>query len=83
MSKDDQLSPDAFSALRERFQQQSRTAQAYYTAMHAARALCGSDAAADAWMHAPLAAFDGQTPAQLIGAGREDAVLAHLRALGA
>lgn len=78
MAHDDSLSPDAFAALQARFQQQSRKAQAYYTLMHAASQRVGGDAAADTWMNTPLAAFAGQTPAQLAGAGREDAVLAHI-----
>jgi len=81
MSQDEQLSPDAFSALRDRFQQQSRKAQAYYTVMHAVRGRLGGDDAADAWMNAPLPAFDGKTPAELVGAGREEDVLAHVRGL--
>jgi len=83
MNQDDSLSPDAFAALQARFQQQSRKAQAYYTVMHEAGKVLGSDAAADAWMNAPLAALDGQTPAQLVGAGRADDVLAHVRTLKA
>lgn len=81
MSNDEQLSPDAFAALRARFQQQSRKAQAYYTVMHEAGKVLGGDAAADAWMNAALPAFGGQTPAQLVGAGREEEVLAHVRML--
>nr|AGU11962.1 hypothetical protein [uncultured organism] len=81
MSKDEQVSPDAFAALRARFQQQSRKAQAYYTVMHEAGKVLGGETAADAWMNAPLAALDGQTPAQLVGAGREEEVLAQVRAL--
>ncbi len=82
MANDAPLNPDAFAALRERFQQQSRTAQAYYTVMHAMRPILGGDAAADAWMNAPLPAFDGATPAQLVAQGRQDDVLAHIRTLG-
>lgn len=78
MSQDDSPSPDAFAALRARFQQQSRRAQAYYTVMHEAGKVLGGDAAADAWMNAPLAALGGQTPAELVGAGRADDVLAHV-----
>jgi len=81
MSNDEQLSPDAFAALRARFQQQSRKAQAYYTVMHEAGKVLGGDAAADAWMNAALPALGGQTPAQLVGAGREEEVLAHVRTL--
>lgn len=81
MSKDEQLSPDAMAALRERFQQQSRKAQAYYNLMHEARAVLGSDDAADAWMNAALPALGGKTPAQALGEGREDEVLALARGL--
>lgn len=77
----DQLSPDAMAALRERFQQQSRKAQAYYNVMHAARAVLGSDEAADAWMNAPLPALGGKTPAQAVGEGREDEVLGYAQVL--
>lgn len=79
MSQDDSLSPDAFAALQARFQQQSRKAQAYYTVMHEAGKILGGDAAADAWMNAPLAALGGQTPAALVGAGRADDVLDYVR----
>jgi hypothetical protein len=34
-------------------------------------------------MEAPLAAFDGKTPAQLVGEGRVDDALAHVRSLKA
>lgn len=81
MSKDQQATPDAVDALRARFEQQSRKAQAYYTVMNAVRAVAGSDDAANAWMNAPLAAFDGKTPAQLVGDGRTEDVLAHVRSL--
>jgi uncharacterized protein (DUF2384 family) len=81
MSKEEQLNPDALAALRARFEQQSRKAQAYYTAMHAVRAVLGNDDAASAWMEAPLAAFGDKTPAQLVNEGRVDEVLAHVRAL--
>jgi uncharacterized protein (DUF2384 family) len=81
MSNDDPVSPDAFAALSARFQQQSRKAQAYYNVMHEAAGRLGGDAAADAWMNTPLAALQDQTPAQLVGAGREDEVLAEVRAL--
>jgi len=81
MNQDDSLSPDAFAALRARFQQQSRKAQAYYTVMHEAGKVLGGDAAADAWMNAPLAALGGQTPADLVGAGREEDLLAHVRTM--
>jgi len=83
MSQDDTLSPDAFAALRARFQQQSRKAQAYYTVMHEAARVLGGDAAADAWMNAPLAALGSQTPSELVGAGREDDLLAYVRTMKA
>lgn len=83
MSKDEQLNPDGLAALRARFEQQSRKAQAYYTVMHAVRAVLKGDDAASAWMEAPLAAFDGKTPAQLVVEGRADDVLAHVRTLKA
>jgi uncharacterized protein (DUF2384 family) len=79
--KDEQLNPDGLAALRARFEQQSRKAQAYYTVMHAVRAVAGNDDAASAWMEAPLPAFDGRTPAQLVNEGRADEVLAHVRSL--
>ena len=78
---EEQLNPDGLAALRARFEQQSRKAQAYYTAMHAVRAVLGSDDAAGAWMEAPLAAFDGKTPAQLVNEGRVDELVAHVRTL--
>lgn len=81
MSQDQAPSPDAFAALQARFQQQSRKAQTYYTVMHEAARVLGGDAAADAWMNAPLAALDGRTPAQLIGAGRADEVLTQVRTI--
>lgn len=81
MSKDGELNPDGLAALRARFEQQSRKAQAYYTVMHAVRALTGNDDAASAWMEAPLPAFGGRTPAELVDEGRVDEVLAHVRSL--
>jgi uncharacterized protein (DUF2384 family) len=80
-NKDEQLNQDGLAALRARFEQQSRKAQAYYTVMHAARAVAGGDDAASAWMEAPLPAFGGRTPAQLVDEGRADEVLAHVRSL--
>lgn len=74
-------SPDGLAALRARFEQQSRKAQAYYTVMHAVRAVLGSDDAASSWMEAPLGAFGGSTPAQLVADGRTDEVLAHVRTI--
>jgi len=78
---DKQLTPDALAALQGRFQQQSRKAQAYYAVMHEARRVLGTDEAASSWMEAPLAAFEQQTPAQLVASGREQEVLAHVRGL--
>jgi uncharacterized protein (DUF2384 family) len=77
------LNPSGLAALRARFEQQSRKAQAYYTVMHAVRAVLGNDDAASAWMEAPLAAFGGSTPAALVDEGRVDDVLAHVRTLKA
>lgn len=45
--------------------------------------MLGSEEAASSWMEAPLAAFAGSTPAQLVAAGREDALLEHVRAMKA
>ena len=81
MSTDGQLNPDAMAALRERFAAQSRKAQAYYAVMHEIKAIVGNDDAASAWMNAPLADFGNQTPAQLVAAGHEHAVLDHIRTL--
>jgi uncharacterized protein (DUF2384 family) len=82
MSKDEQQpTPDAFAALRARFQQQSRKAQAYYAVMHEVKRVVGSDDAASAWMSEPLAGFEGKTPDQLVSEGREDEVLEHVRSL--
>ena len=83
MTQDAPLTPDSLTALRERFQQQSRKAQAYYAIMHEARRVLGSEEAASAWMEAPLAAFEGSTPAQLVAAGRENALLEHVRGMKA
>jgi len=81
MNKDEQPTPDAFAALRERFQNQSRRAQAYYTVMHEAKRVAGSDDAASAWMNAPLAALGGKSPAECVNEGRAEEVLAHIRTL--
>ena len=81
MSQDETPTPDSLSALRARFDAQSRKAQAYYALMHDVRRVLGSDEAASSWMEAPLAALDGQTPAQLVAAGREQNVLEHVRTL--
>jgi len=80
---EEKLNSDNLAALRARFEQQSRKAQTYYSVMHAVRVVLGSDDAASAWMEAPLAAFDGKTPAALVGEGRADDVLAHVRSLKA
>jgi len=77
----EQLDPNAFAALKARFGQQSRKAQAYYTVMHEVRGILGSDDAASAWMDEPRAALGGKSAAQAVGEGREDAVLAHVRSL--
>jgi len=81
MTDDKQITPGAFAALQASFQKQSRKAQAYYTAMHAVRAVLKSEDAASAWMEGPLAAFEGQTPAALVAAGREQEVLTHIATL--
>jgi uncharacterized protein (DUF2384 family) len=81
MTQDGPLTPDSLTALRARFEAQSRKAQTYYTVMHAVRGVLGSDEAASGWMEAPLAAFDGKTPAALVGDGREAEVLEQVRAL--
>ena len=81
MPKDGQLSAQGIEALRERFQQQSRKAQAYYTVMHEARRIAGNDEAASAWMNTPLPAFDGKTPAQLVEDGEAEKVLAYIASL--
>lgn len=83
MSNDEQLTPDSMAALRERFAAQSRKAQAYYAVMHEIKAVVGNDDAANAWMNAPLAAFENQTPSGLVAAGREQALLDHIRTLKA
>ncbi|MBQ5941853.1 DUF2384 domain-containing protein [Massilia sp. AB1] len=71
------------AALRDRFQHQSRKAQAYYTVMHEVRRIVSGDDAANAWMNQSLGAFEGKTPAELVGEGRELEVLAHVRGLKA
>ena len=81
MNQDGPMTAAALAALRERFGQQSRKAQAYYAVMHEARQVLGSDDAASGWMEAPLAAFEGQAPAQLVAQGREQALLEHIRSM--
>jgi len=81
MTQDTPLPPDSLTALRARFDTQSRKAQTYYSVMHEVRRMLGSDEAASIWMEAPLAAFDGKTPAALVGDGREAEVLAHVRSM--
>jgi uncharacterized protein (DUF2384 family) len=83
MSQDAPLNPDGLAALRARFEQQSRKAQAYYTVMHAVRAALGSDDAASSWMETPLPAFGGKAPAQLVNEDRVEELLAHARTLRA
>jgi uncharacterized protein (DUF2384 family) len=72
------MTPDSLTALRARFEAQSRKAQTYYTVMHAVKGVLGSDEAASGWMEAPLAAFAGKTPAMLVAEGREKEVLAQI-----
>ena len=81
MTQEGPLAPDSLAALRDRFDAHSRKAQAYYAVMHEAKRVLGSDEAASSWMEAPLAAFDGKTPAALVGEGRENAVLEHVRSM--
>lgn len=81
MTKDERLSTQGIEALRTRFQEQSRKAQAYYTIMHRVREIAGSDNAASAWMDEPLPKFDGKTPAQLVSEGRADEVLGYINSL--
>lgn len=79
MTQEGSLTPASLAALRSRFEEQSRKAQAYYTVMHAARTSLGNDDAASAWMGEPLAALGGKTPAELVGAGRAQEVLESIR----
>lgn len=46
-----------------------------------ARAVFASADAANAWLLTPLDGFDGQTPDQLVRAGKVDALFAHLKAM--
>jgi len=81
MNQDGPITLETMAALRERFGQQSRKAQAYYAVMHEARQVLGSDDTASAWMEAPLPAFESRTPAQLVAQGREQALLDHIRSM--
>jgi uncharacterized protein (DUF2384 family) len=81
MSKNEQLTPEAIAALRARFEEQSRKAQIYYSVMHQARSIVGTDDAASAWMNEPLPAFGDKTPAEVVTAGRADDVRAYIRSL--
>jgi uncharacterized protein (DUF2384 family) len=81
MTTDGHLSSQGIEALRTRFQEQSRKAQAYYTIMHSVRKIAGNDDAASAWMNEPLPKFDGKTPAQLVSEGRADDVLGYIKSL--
>jgi len=81
MMKEGNLSSEGLEALRTRFQEQSRKAQAYYTVMHGMRGIAGNDDAASAWMNEPLPQFDGRTPAQLVSEGREEEVLRYIASL--
>lgn len=79
MTDPERLSPAAMAALQARFDGHSRKAQAHYAVMHEARKILGSDEAADRWMTSPHAGLGGSTPAQLVGEGRTDEVLACIR----
>lgn len=81
MGKDSKLSPDAMDALRARFQDQSRKAQAYYAVMHEVKSITASEDAASAWMNAPLTALGGKTPADLVSDGREADLLSYIATL--
>ena len=81
MTQDGSLTPASLAALRSRFEEQSRKAQAYYTVMHEVRAILGSDDAASAWMNEAQQAFGGKSAAEAVGEGREDEVLAHVHSL--
>jgi hypothetical protein len=77
----DPLDPTAFAALKARFGQQSRKAQAYYTVMHEVQGIVGSIDAASAWMDEAQPALGGKSAAEAVGEGREDEVLALVRSL--
>lgn len=79
MTDPERLTPDSIAALQARFQGHSRKAQTYYAVMHEVRNVLGSDEAADGWMTSPQAGLDGAIPAQLVGDGRAEEVLACLR----
>jgi len=79
MTDPERLSPDSIAALQARFDGHSRKAQAHYAVMHEVRKVLGSDEAADRWMTSPRAVLGGSTPAQLVGEGRTDEVLACIR----
>jgi uncharacterized protein (DUF2384 family) len=81
MTDSERLSPDNISALQARFQDHSRKAQTHYAVMHEVRQVLGSIDAADAWMTTPQPELGDSTPAQLVAAGRIDAVLARLRTM--
>jgi uncharacterized protein (DUF2384 family) len=81
MTEDGRLSPQGIDALRTRFQEQSRKAQAYYTVMHEMRKIAGNDDAASVWIGKPLPEFDGKTPAQLVSEGRAEEVLGYIKSL--
>ena len=81
MAGDDPITLDTFAALKARFGQQSRKAQAYYTVMHEVRAIVGSDEAASAWMNEAQAALGGKSADEAVGEGRQDEVLAVVRSL--
>jgi uncharacterized protein (DUF2384 family) len=80
MTEDSRHLPTGLEALRQRFQEQSRKAQAYYTVMHRARDITESDDAASAWMERSLPEFDGKSPALLVSEGREEELLAYISA---
>lgn len=81
MSSNDEVTGAGMDALRARFQEQSRKAQAYYTVMHRMRAVAGSDEAASTWMEQPLPAFGGRTPAQIVGENRAEELLNYIDTL--
>jgi uncharacterized protein (DUF2384 family) len=81
MDKENNATLEGLEALHQRFQAHSRKAQAYYTVMHSAREIAGSDDAASAWMEKTLSAFDGKTPTALVSEGRTEDVLAYIESL--